>query len=402
MSKVFVSRQPIFDKRMNLYGYELFYQGCMSGKEENSDQASAKLLDDILYEEFDDLIDRKRGFIRFSEKLILAQIPLIFPKDKLIVQIENASVTAGQQTISVCKKLKDMGYMLALCIFEPEEYESSLLLPCADIIKVVYSRDTIRQQKQLIKNCRQRVMLVAENLECPKDFQNAVSMGYHLFQGCFFSEPVMTNAQAIGSLSNILVLAVNELYKPEPDYRYIEELFESDVEMSYKLLRLANSAFYGTRYVITSIRQALVHIGTQKLIRWSHLMLIRGIANAKNAELVKTSLIRGKLLALLCDRTQRAEQKSDLFITGIFSSIDVLLGENIGTIMDRLPISKKVKDALLGQDNELKNWLDAIIDFEKKNWRGLESFLMSYDIRREEFMTMYMQALKWCMETNRY
>ena len=49
-------------------------------------------------------------------------------------------------------------------------------------------------------------------------------------------------------------------------FKAIAAIIERDVELSYKLLRIANSAYYGTRVQITSIHHALVKLGVQELL----------------------------------------------------------------------------------------------------------------------------------------
>lgn len=402
MCKVFVARQPIFDKNKQLYGYELLYQYGYNNhwEDTNEDQATAALLDKLLYSEFDYLIDGTQGYIRFSDQLIIKKIPLMLPKSKLVVEIPG-DIDITDELADACRNLKNQGYTLALQHFnlrKARHYDP--IIEYIDIIKVDYSRTPIEEQTLLIRFYRKRVMLIAERVETTVDYQNAVLLGYHLFQGFFYSEPVTMLDQDIGSLANNLMLMVSELGKPEPDYKAITEIIESDVDLSYKLLRMANSAFFASKIGITSIRKALVHIGTEKLFRWSHLMLIKGVQNAENEELVKASLIRGKLLSLLAQKLRRRRDESDYFIAGIFSSIDALLGEEMSKIVERLPLANQVKNALLGNDNPLRNWLDAIIDFEKTKWDQLEKMLEINGITNDEFMSLYLEALKWCIETN--
>lgn len=402
MRKVFVTRQPIFDKDMKIYGYELLYRQNHNTDYEDVEEnrATAKLLDKLIHNEFDDFVDGTHGFISLPEKLILELIPRLLPKERLVIEIRG-SVPVSDELTNACKKLKSMGYTLALCDFSLEKETKYVhILPYIDMIKVKYSQADIRQQIKLVNKYRTKVILAAECIESVADYHYAYKMGYHLFQGFFFCEPVITTNHEIGSLANNLTLVISALSSPEPDYKYIAKIIESDVELSYKLLRMANSAFYANKCGITSILQAIVFIGTDELLQWSHLLLIKGIQNPENAELVKASLVRGKLLSLLAVNTQRKQDESDYFITGIFSSIDVLLGESIKNITDRLPLSKQVKDALIGEPNSLRNWLDAICGFEKTQWEQLENMLENSGITEQKFMSLYSEALKWCNKIN--
>ena len=398
MSDVYIARQPIFDKDMNLFGYELLYRRSQNNFFEgtNDEQATAALIDNSFFIGFNELIDGTRGFINFSQKLLLDEIPFMLPKDNVVVEIlERVEITGA--VVEVCRKLKSMGYMLALddFILSGGNKNYAALLELVDIIKVEYSYSTINEQLWLLREYKDKITFLAERVETAEDYKCAISMGYSLFQGFFFSKPIMFKTKEIGWLDINLILILKELYKPEPDIKSITGVFERDLGLAFKLLRIANSVHYGVRYRVKSIQQALVCLGTQELIRWIHLMLIKGIQNVENSELVKTSLIRGRTLALLAVKTNKHQSESDYFITGIFSSIDVLLNEDMKTIINKLPLKNTVSAALLGENNTLRRLLNAMLDFEQARWDAIDMLMDEMGLVRDTFVHLYLDSIKW-------
>ena len=59
-----------------------------------------------------------------------------------------------------------------------------------------------------------------------------------------------------------------ETSKPELDLTSITRVFERDVSLSYKLLRYANSAIFKRRSEVSTIKQALVFLGSGELKRF--------------------------------------------------------------------------------------------------------------------------------------
>ena len=351
MSNIYVARQPIFDRHLNVYGYELLYRKSQNNYFEGTDddQATAALLDNSFFFGLNELTDGTRGFINFSKKLLLDDTPFLLPPQNVVIEIiERVDIT--ESVIEKCKTLKSMGYMIALDDFilseNIEKYEA--LLDYIDIIKVENFQNSLQYQT-FFKKHKYKITFLAEKVETFEDFKNASTLGYKLFQGFFFSKPIMFKAKEIGSLNINLVMILEELYKPQPNHKNIVSIFERDLGLSYKLLRIVNSAYYGVRYEIKSIQQALSYVGTKELVRWVHLMLIKGVQNIDNQELVKTSLIRGKILSLLAKNSKKQKKEGDYFIAGIFASIDVLLHESMQNILNRLPLKNEVKNALLGQ-----------------------------------------------------
>jgi EAL and modified HD-GYP domain-containing signal transduction protein len=295
--------------------------------------------------------------------------------------------------VSACQKLKSLGYKLALDNFVDEEAYGPLI-GLADIIKLDYQRTPMAVQSLLIRKYRTATFL-AMKVETTEDFKRAERLGYGLFQGYFFNKPVMISIKEIGTLQNNMVQITQKLAGPEPDLKAITSIIEKDMELSYKLLRIANSVYYHSLVPITSIQHALVQIGLVELRRWAHLLLIKGLSNTDNAELVKASLIRGKMLALFAAATKKTHDEPDYFIAGIFSSIDSLLDESMDKILSRLPLTALVKAALFGTPGPLRDALDAVLAFEKAQWEDVDAFLKASGLPGSAFMPMYIRALKW-------
>ncbi|WP_368292386.1 HDOD domain-containing protein [Dehalobacter sp. TBBPA1] len=140
-----------------------------------------------------------------------------------------------------------------------------------------------------------KVRFVAEKIETREEFQRAYEMGYDYFQGYFFSKPSIINSKEIVSLNSNILKIIQELKMPEPNYTVIGNIVQSDLGLTYKILKLANSIYLGTKNKINSIPQVLAHLGLKELYRWSSIIMLKDLQNIENAELIKLSLILGKL-----------------------------------------------------------------------------------------------------------
>lgn len=395
---VYVARQPIFDRNMKLYGYELLYRqsrsNCFDGADDS--RATASLLDtSFLVIGFNELIGGTRGFINFSQEFLEKEIPLLLPKDKVVIEVLER-VEATDEIVAACRKLKSMGYALALDDFMPDRAETFRpLIELADIIKVEFLSAPATEQLRLIRQYKGRIAFLAEKVETETDYGRAVRMGYDLFQGYFFSRPVMINATDIGSLDVNLMQILRELQGEEPDFRAIAETIEKDLGLSYKLLKMANSVYYGTKHPVKSIRQALLQLGTKEMLQWIHLMLLKGIQKPENAEMLQTCVVRGKMMALMASALGRPSLESDYFIVGIFSSLDVILNDDMHNIISGLSLSPEAGDALLGVGNEIRSCLDSVLALEKADWSRLSEILAEKHISQEKYMSMYLEALRW-------
>ena len=398
MSDVYIARQPIFGRDMQVYGYELLYRKSEKNFFEGTDddKATATLLDDLFFIEFDELTEGSRGFINFSKNLLLEEVPLLLPKDNLIIEILER-VDVDEKVLGMCRKFKGQGYTLAIddFIFDNKNSLYEKLIEIVDIIKIDFLNSPITDQINLINKYRGHISFLAEKVETRSDYIAAQNMGYSFFQGYFFSRPLMVNAKAIGSFSANIISIINALQESEPDFECIANKFESDIELSYKLLKLVNSVYYGIKYSITSIHHALVQLGPVELIKWMNIMVIKDIQNVENMELIKLSLIRGKMLSLLADSVKKNKYESDFFLVGMFSAIDLLLNQDMRKIVEKLPLKDDVKRALTGEKNHLREALDAVIAFEMLNCESVDDYLSSFRPVRFDFMSLYIESLKW-------
>lgn len=394
--EVYVGRQPIFDRHSNVFGYELLYRRSMNNFYEGVDGNQATR--DLIYNAFfvmqiEDLTEGKVGFINFTDAMVRDLVPVILPKEQLVIEILENSIV-DQDLIQACKSLKEKGYILALDdfvlnpSFEP-------LLELVDIIKIEFPNVSLETQRNLIKKHKHKIRFLAERLETREEFNMALQMGYDYFQGFFFSKPVIYKQNDIGVLNTSILNIIHQLRTLDPDYDRIAQAVELDVGLSYKVIRLSNTISFGARYSIRSVRQALVRIGILELRRWFNVLLLKDLQQVENHELIKQSLVRAHLMENLAQYCGSKAQSLDYLLTGMFSSIDVLLSKPMEEILIGMPLVDTVKAALLGEENDLKHVLDFVKRYEAMDINPETFDFPLGKIDLESFNGHYIEALRW-------
>ena len=394
--EVYVGRQPIFDRHSNVFGYELLYRRSMNNFYEGVDGNQATR--DLIYNAFfamqiDDLTEGKVGFINFTDAMVRDLVPEILPKEQLVIEILENSIV-DHDLIQACKSLKEKGYILALDdfvlnpSFEP-------LLELVDIIKIEFSNVSLETQRNLIKEHKNKIRFLAERLETREEYNVALQMGYDYFQGFFFSKPVIYKQNDIGVLNTSILNIIHQLRTLDPDYNRIAQAVELDVGLSYKVIRLSNTISFGARYSIRSVRQALVRIGILELRRWFNVLLLKDLQQVENHELIKQSLVRAHLMENLAQYCEAKEQSLDYLLTGMFSSIVVLLSKPMEEVLMGMPLVDTVKAALLGEENDLKRVLDFVKRYEAMDINPETFDFPLGKIDLESFNGHYIEALRW-------
>lgn len=396
---VYVARQPIFDRNMNVFGYELLYRRSMNNFFESTDddKATAELINNaFLTMHIHELTDETKAFINFSQKMLVEEIPLLLPVNSVVVEVLEG-VEINESVIEACRKLREDGYIIALDDFVMNESYLPLM-EIAHIVKIEFSAVNYAKQREIMKQYKNKIKFLAEKVETREEFQLAMDMGYDYFQGYFFSKPVIIKGKEIESLNVNLIKILSELSKNEPEYQQISEIIETDLGLSYKLLKLANSAFFGSKNKILSIKQALVQLGIVEIKKWIYVMMLKDIQSIENRELIKNCFIRAKFMELLAIETGKKDKSLEYFMTGMFSYIDVLLNRDMDIIVDEISLPDDVKEALLGGSNEIKKVLDMVINYEslKRNVFGINK--TNLGISHEKFMSLYIKSLMWVMK----
>jgi len=410
----FLARQPIFKRNLTVYAYELLFR---SNPKENSytpessesilnvdgydsdDQSTSKvLINSYLAEDFESFSQGKKVFINFTEHLIMDETPLIFPNETLVIELLE-TIKPNQVLVEKCSNLKKKGYTLALDDYVHERDKGNPLLELVDVLKVDFLDNTKKEISQIARLYKNRPFeLLAEKVESDEMFQFAKEEGFHYFQGYFFSKPTMVSGKSLHSDNKSFILILNELYRADPDFDKISNIIQSDVSLSYKLLRLVNSAAYYKTVEIKSIKQATLMLGIKKLKNWTLLLMLVDAGKNKPAELVRTSIIRGYLLESISKHTPYRNMSSEFFLMGLFSMIGVIMDSPIGELLKDLPLSDFVKAALMGQDNPYKKIYDIVLLYEKADFEKVYQFTSEMNIPSEVIFKYYRDSITFAHE----
>ena len=123
--------------------------------------------------------------------------------------------------------------------------------------------------------------------------------------------------------------------------------------------------------------------------------MLKDIQVIDNKELINISLIRAKIMELLAVEIGQKKAKSEYFLAGMFSSIDVLMNRDMKSIMDDLPLSKEVKGALLGENNDIKRMLNTVISSEKLELTENALSKIDSKLTVDLYTDKYLEALAW-------
>lgn len=395
MHDAFIGRQPIFDRDINVYAYELLYRHGFVNKAviEDDDAASSTVLVNMLLEiGLDSLVGNHKAFCNFTRGFLLQEQDLSFVADRLVVEVLE-SVAADDDVLAAVRGFIERGHMIALDDFVYRE-DLRPLVELADLIKIDVmdlGMDRVAQQVEQLRRVKP-VKLLAEKVETREEFAQCLDMGFDYFQGYFFSKPIVVTGKKLPPARMAMLQLLAELQNPEVDMERVEEIIQQDVNLSVKLLRQVNSSYYNLVSEITSIKQAVVRIGLQHIRTWASVLMMGSVSD-KPDELMTMALIRGKMCELLAQQYNLPDETS-YFTVGLFSLLESLLDAPMEQILNGLPLSPEINDALLNGAGTQGQMLRCVQEYEQANWAELDSHRFSAG----ELALAYRQAVEWADE----
>jgi EAL and modified HD-GYP domain-containing signal transduction protein len=391
--EVFVARHPVFDRYKNVYGYQLVFRSGFEAQYSQL-QSDTTAVDFLAFVDFEELADGKKGFVRFSRDLLLSDLPNQLPRDTMVVCIE-ADVQIDEPLVDAMIALSDRGFLLALTGLKPT-IESHPLLELVSIVEADLANTDAQAQTEFVARMTERnVGVLATGLNTAEQFDQALEAGATYFGGEFFTRPDARVEDRIPGNEMAHLRVLHLAGRPDTSYDELAELIEQDVAMTYMLLKFMNSAWFGLKYEIRSVKHALVMLGPQEIRRWVSLFVVRMTGKDKPFELLLRSLTRARAAELTGLLIDMDEQASELFLLGMFSVIDALMDMPMEEILREIPLSEDVKSALLGVQNQYRQVFDMLLAYERGDWQRFGHYTATLGLDERLVPDIFRKSLEW-------
>jgi c-di-GMP-related signal transduction protein len=394
----YVARQPIVDREEKVFGYELLFRdGLENAFSGDTDEASRATLDRSLLMGLDILCDGRRAFVNCTRDTLVKGLVTLLPSTITVVEVLE-TVPADAEVVAACRSLKEAGYTIALDDYVANDPREALA-EMADIIKVEMQLTTEAERAVMMKRFGPwRCRMLAEKIETQAEFARARDQGFVYFQGYFFRRPEMMNTRDLPSNRMNYLRMLEAVSRPELNVAGLEKLIKAEASVCYRLLRYLNSAIFGFKKEIHSVRHALSILGERDVRRWVRLVAAVGAGQDKPSDLVLSALVRGRFGELLAPSV--AHGKSDLFLLGLLSLIDAMLEMSMTDVLERIPLDHATKAVLLGKPSVLRPVFELMLAHESGEWEAAAELSRSMNLDSEDVAGHYWQAQQWAREVS--
>jgi EAL and modified HD-GYP domain-containing signal transduction protein len=394
--EVLVARQPIFDRKKNVFAYELLFQPKFNDviEQNNGEYKTSSLLSKgFLSLGMNTLTRGKKAFINFSRNLVVNDYATSFPNETLGIELLDP-MDADAEFVTSCQALRKNGYIL---VFTEQTLadKNRALYDNADIIKVDCSDKQVDDLKAIAEVVNQEnTVLLAHRVDSLEKYNTALDVGFTYFQGDFFCKPEIVEGRDFSprKLAQLQLLA--DVNSPDLTKKKLEDIFKRDASLSYKLLSYINSVHFGFAKKITSIEHALALIGMMEAKKLLSLIVMSSLGKEKTEELMLTAVIRATVCELLAPLLGLQERASELYLVGLFSLLDVFLDQKMSDIVPKLPLSEDIQSCLLDNSGPFGDAHNLVSLYEKADWPAFLQFVERKRLNQVELLDIFLDSIK--------
>ncbi len=349
-AEIALMRLPVFDKKHRIWGYELLDPDFLGGPFSSFSKEKTAALDLVggACIGVQQLLDKGKHIILSLDNTdLLSRLPYAFPAEQTTIKVTEPFFLQEGVPLAIASLLND-GYGIAVDNFlgEPgcEELVRSASLLCVDVL----SRDTDDVEAILREAAQYDKPLLADGVANREHSQEVKELGFTLFQGPFFKLPESISNRQLTSHETSRLQLLEMFQEKDPDFEKVTETIQADAALSYRLLSYLNSASFDFPQKIGSIHQALNLLGWQNLKNWLQAIILTdmGHKGEDSSEILLVSLQRAKFLESLAHNKSCCQDPDGLFLLGLLSLMDTLLGMPMKKAVQYLPIKDEYASAL--------------------------------------------------------
>lgn len=391
----FLVREPLLDPKQRVVGYEICWQ-----RQQQAPSSPAEL-EALVAFVAGQVLDADGNWALRDKILFLEAVPAMLSTDALhqlppectVLSIKTAEL-AHPDTLAAVQALRAGG--VGILLREADLARIGSRLPTiASYVEVRFSGADVGSQARAYAALKQSsVGMVARPVSNWADFDACAALGLNAFVGKLHLTPRPSTDSKGLNPAQAIIMQLMQMVRQNADIVQLEAVLKRDATLSYKLLRFINSAGFGAGREIQSLRQALTLLGYTPLYRWLTLLLATASTSGYSPVLLETAVVRGRLAELLAVGALGKSEAENVFVAGMFSLLDRLLGISMQEVLANIQLSDDVVAALLTRSGKYGPYL-ALAEACELNSDLVASLAAALKLSPEDVNQAHLSALAW-------
>ncbi|MDP1734578.1 MAG: HDOD domain-containing protein [Sulfuritalea sp.] len=410
----FVCREPVLDRDKRIAGYQFSLPEAVAQRLQSDFEFLQKIYDDAVLRNLtslgdDALLGPRLALVRLSPESLDNPRLHELPRDNTVLMLAPVHQTLeAERILRQLDILRQAGFSYGWLLRQDQVAQFSqlpIMAASADYVQIDapgFDGMGVRLLVKALTAARSaklpRLRLIAGGLNAVDEFDSYFQADFDFFLGPFVTgreswHPPKSN------INRLQIIKLLNLLGSDAEIAAIAEQFRHDPVLAFKLLRYINSAAMGLRSPVVNMDKALILLGREKIYRWLSLLLFDFKAPGHEERvLTEQALARAHFLENLAGEGNMPAQTDALFILGLFSLLDQLMGQTMAELLVQAKLPKAVHDALVGQQGPYRNALLLAIAAEGQSPLALEQQAALCGLEALQVSQCVVKSLAWAHE----
>lgn len=344
----YLQRAPLLDSRQHVLGYKLAWQN----KEKNSGLSTGANLRQLLNPLATPPAKTESSlfFLDMGPAALPAEIRQALTPKNTVLMLNQADLVSADN-ISLIMSLQVLGFGLTLCDVDLALLESNDgLLSLMKYVEVGIDHPDLKKIANLAKLADPALTVVVRKILDWREFETCAALGLSGFFGNLCTMPRKSSPSGGLGPQTVLILQLMQMVQENADVRELEKVLKRDATILYNLLHYINSASFGIEVEIESLHHAVTMLGYSPLYRWLSLLLAKTSTTGFSPALLQAAIVRGRFMELLGQKLLSKSEAENLFVVGLFSLLDQLLGIPMEQVLRQISLSGAIAQALVARE----------------------------------------------------
>ena len=406
--KTMVCREAVLGRDQRVSGYGFSLRSEVNRRVRASSAHIQRLYDEVLVRNLQSmdvqrLLEHRLAFVALAASSLDKPLVEVLPPAGIVYVIgqDPQFATDAQALRDGLARLKSLGYQVGL---QGVDIDRPGMPPCVELADFLSldiggsSIPGIADQMRLAARLAPKIRFLATNLRTLEEFGVCAKLPFSHFQGPFITHREKWEAPRMDA-GRIKVLELLNKVRGFAEVAELAALFKQAPALSFKLLRYANSPGVGLTHKVGTLEQALMVLGRLKLYRWLTLLLFTsGETRELDLALLENALVRARLAELAGRERLPPEERDELFVTGVFSLLDVLMDTPMEAVLKQVSLPAAVQEALLNRAGKYAPYLELAIACEQSDGAGMEALSESVGLQAGQVNGLHIDALLWAQQ----
>lgn len=296
------------------------------------------------------------------------------------------------------QELKKQGFRFASRKIEVSKFKSCVkILDLCDYIIIDAQALNPADDAYFFKKNIPHIKTCLTGVARKKELDSFMKSGcFDYYSGAVFNMHVTESQGDLSPLKANYIQLLETINEPDFDLVKAADVIGRDTALVFSMLKMASAR--AANSPVTSIRHAVAMLGQKELTTWMNAYIAKELLTDQPQAIVSQAMTRAKFAEELAREFGMEDRAAELFLMGLMSLLDYMLGMPMKEALSKVNIAKSIKDALMTEEGDLADVLFFIEEYETASWSEVSRIMLLKSMDEEAVYEAYLNTMRWFKE----